>query len=296
MFWTLAPNVLPLRVPFERQLELAAASGFDALDLPMNHLTAGSRVWAAAEIKELYAAKGLRVGGWQLPFNYERSEAEMSAGLRRLVPAARLAGQLGSPWCFSWIEPTSDEYDYSANTRRYVRRIRAMADVLGESGCRLGLEVIGPVTLLAGHPHEFVHTLPQGLELLTEVDRPNVGLLLDSFHWYTSHASVEQLLALSGDGVVYVHVNDAVPGVDVDAQLDQVRKLPGASGLIDITAFLRAIDNIGYDGPVAVEPFDAELAATPVMERVRLAAESLRKVFGAAGLGHSLRGSGKDSA
>ena len=71
---------------------------------------------------------------------------------------------------------------------------------------------------------------------------------------------------------------------DVDDQLDGVRLLPGASGLIDISAFLRALDGIGYEGPVAVEPFSAELAAKPAPERVRLAAQSLTAVFCAAGL------------
>lgn len=284
MFWTLAPNVLPLRVPFERQLELASTNGFDALDLPMKHLTSGSQIWSPSEIKAMYARWGVRCGGWELPFNYERGDAEMAAGLKCLPKAARLARDLGSPWCFSWIEPTSDDFDYADNTARYVRRLRAIADVLGEFDCRLGLEVIGPRTLLAGHPYAFVHTIPQGLELLAAVARPNIGLLLDSFHWYTSHSDVEELMALSASDVVYVHVNDAVPGVVVDDQLDQVRLLPGASGLIDITAFLRALEGIGYDGPVAVEPFSAELAAVSAPERVRLAADSLRSVFGAAGL------------
>jgi sugar phosphate isomerase/epimerase len=101
MFWTLAPNVLPLRVPFARQLELASVYGFDAVDLPMNLFLSRSRAWSAAQIKEMYAARELRCGGWQLPFNYERGEAELAAGLKRLAPAARLASELGSPWCFS---------------------------------------------------------------------------------------------------------------------------------------------------------------------------------------------------
>jgi sugar phosphate isomerase/epimerase len=287
MFWTLASNVLPLRVPFARQLELASVSGFDAVDLPMKLFLASSRTWSPAHIAEMYRVQGLRCGGWQLPFNYEVGEAEMAAGLKLLPRAARLARDVGSPWCFTWIEPTSDELDYSANLARYATRLRAMADVLGEFDCRIGLEVIGPKTLFAGHPYVFVHTIPQGLELLSAVDRPNVGLLMDSFHWYTSHGTVGQLTALRGPDVVYVHVNDAVPGVAIDDQLDQVRLLPGASGLIDITAFLQALDGIGFDGPVAVEPFDAKLATVPAPERVRLAAMSLKSVFSAAGLSRS---------
>jgi sugar phosphate isomerase/epimerase len=82
--------------------------------------------------------------------------------------------------------------------------------------------------------------------------------------------------------VVYVHINDAVVGVDVDEQLDDVRTLPGATRVIDLVGFLQALDRIGYDGPVAVEPFDGSLAGLPPDERVRLVAQSLRDAFDAA--------------
>jgi sugar phosphate isomerase/epimerase len=165
-----------------------------------------------------------------------------------------------------------------------VPRLRAIADVLDEHACRLGLEPIGPKTLRISAQHEFVHSIPMALELLAAIDRPNVGLLLDCFHWYTSHGDLAELIALSKSQVVYVHINDAPAGIQVDEQLDQVRVLPGASGVIDLTGFLKALDEIGYDGPVAVEPFDAALAHLPPAQRVRLAADSARKAFAAAGI------------
>jgi len=288
MFSTLAPNVLPVRVPLTRQLELAQANGFDAVDLPVAHLLSTRRKSGVSEIKQMFSRHGLRCGGWQLPFNQEADQAEFLAGLRGLPRAAELAKALGSSWCFSWIEPFSDELTFSENTARYVERMRLIADVLGENDCRIGLEAIGPKTLLVGRRHPFVHTIPGALELLSAIDRPNVGLLLDSFHWFTSHGSVAELSALNASQVVYVHINDAIPGIGIDEQLDGVRLLPGASGVIDLVTFLKVLDGIGYDGPVAVEPFSAELAATPPAERVRLAAESLHASFAAAGL--SLKG------
>jgi len=284
MFSTLAPNVLPLRAPFRRQLELAQNNGFDALDLPIAHMLLMRRRSEPEELKQKFSRHGLRCGGWQLPFNQEGDQAEFSAGLKRLPRVAELASALGSPWCFSWIEPFSDELDFAENTARYVERMRLIADVLGAYDCRIGLEPIGPKTLLIGRPHPFVHTIPMALDLLAEIDRPNVGLLLDSFHWYTSHGSVAELKTLKASQVVYVHLNDAISGIDVDEQLDQVRLLPGASGVIDLVAFLKTLEEIGYDGPVAVEPFSAELAAAPPAQRVRRAADSLRVAFTAAGL------------
>jgi sugar phosphate isomerase/epimerase len=282
MFSTLAPDAVPIRVPLERQLQLAQANGFDALDLPLSALRRPGRGEPAAEIRERWAAHGLRSGGWRLPFDYQAHRPDLKADLRTLRACARTAGALGSPWCYYWIEPTSEELTFAENAAMQVERVRAIADVLGEYGCRLGLEPIGPKTLRIGARFEFVHSIPMALDLLGSVDRPNVGLLLDCFHWYTSYAGVDDLTDLAPEQVVYVHINDAVAGVDVDEQLDDVRRLPGATRVIDLVGFLQALDRIGYDGPVAVEPFDASLAALPPGERVRLAAQSLHDAFDAA--------------
>jgi sugar phosphate isomerase/epimerase len=58
---------------------------------------------------------------------------------------------------------------------------------------------------------------------------------------------------------VYVHVNDAQANLGIDQQLDNVRDLPGATGVIDLAGFMRALMKIEYNGPVAVEPFKKEL-------------------------------------
>ena len=104
----------------------------------------------------------------------------------------------------------------------------------------------------------------------------------DCYHWYTSRGTLAEINTLSASQVVYVHVNDALAGVDIADQLDDVRLLPGSSGVIDLTGFLRALDAIGYDGPVAVEPFDAALARIAPDRRVAMTAESLHAAFAAA--------------
>lgn len=95
------------------------------------------------------------------------------------------------------------------------------------------------------------------LELFDAVDCPNVGLLFDCYYRYTSHGTFAELDELA----VYVHINDAGAGVTVDEQLDDVRQLPGSTGVIDVNGFLRALARIAYDGPVGVEPFDRWLAS-----------------------------------
>jgi sugar phosphate isomerase/epimerase len=95
----------------------------------------------------------------------------------------------------------------------------------------------------------------------------------------TSHATVEDLIHLQADDVVYVHVNDAPTGLEIDEQVDNVRMLPGATSIIDITGFLQVLAQINYSGPVAAEPFNAAVKALPPAERVRATGESMRTIF-----------------
>ena len=119
-----------------------------------------------------------------------------------------------------------------------------------------------------GHRYVFVHTLEEMLELGALIGA-NVGLLLDSWHWYTSLGTVEEVLALEPRQVVYVHINDAPAGVPVERQQDLLRCLPGATGVEDLPGFLGALRTIGYDGPVVPEPFVPALAEMPPARRCR---------------------------
>ncbi len=284
MFTSLSTGALRINVPFAEALSLAAANGFAGLDLPITELGTLAEETSEQALKDQLDAAGVRAGAWSLPVNWRGDESAYQQGVDGLPRLGRLAGELGSRWCSTVVMPFSDELDFAANMELHLTRLRPIARVLDEHGCRLGLEFIGPVTLRAGHAHEFIHSMDEALDLGERIGTNNVGLLLDCFHWYTAHGTLDDLARLRAEQVVYVHVNDAVSGRAVDEQLDLERKLPGASGLIDIAGFLRALDRMGFDGPVAVEPFDAEVSALPPAERARVAAESLRRVWSLAGL------------
>jgi threonine dehydrogenase-like Zn-dependent dehydrogenase len=154
----------------------------------------------------------------------------------------------------TWILSFSDDLPWKENFRFHARRLEPVARILGEHGCRLGLEFLGPKTLREGHRYSFIHTMEQMLDLCDAVG-PNCGLLLDAWHWYTSLGTVEELLNLDNQQVVYVHINDAPAGIPMEQHLDNNRRLPGETGVIDLAGFLGALRHIGYDGPVVPEPF-----------------------------------------
>lgn len=284
MFTSLNPGTLSFSVPFEEALQLAKTHNFAGLDLPMSELVLLAQETSVQNVKDRFDAAGVRPGGWGLPVRYRGPEEVYQEGLAKLPDYAALAQALGSPWCSTGIMPFSDELDYDANMELHVSRLRPAARILADYGCRLGLEFIGPKTMREGHKYAFIWTIEGALEVGRLLGTGNIGLLLDAWHWYTSHGTVEDLERLTADQVVYVHVNDAPTGKAIDEQIDNQRLLPGASGVIDMTSFLQVLARKGFDGPVVVEPFDASLNALPPEERVRKARESLSKIWAQAGL------------
>jgi len=275
MFKAFEPGSLGIKTDFEGSLRLAREAGFEGVALDMG---ACERL-GAEKVRDTLGTLGLRPGFWGLPVEFRKGEAEFRSGLETLRRQAELAERVGCERCVTWVLSFSDELPMKENMERHRARLRDCAGILRDRGLRLGLEFLGPKTIRRGHRYEFVHTMEGMLELCSLIGTGNVGLLLDSWHWYTSGGTVEALRALRDESVVHVHVNDAPAGVPVDEQVDSRRAMPGETGVIDLAGFMGALAAIGYTGPVQVEPFSERVRAMGPLEAARAAAEALARIM-----------------
>lgn len=257
MFRNLSPRAIGIQSDLVSTIALAKQHGWQGIDLPMMEVVQLVRQRSIDDVAALLAESGLRLGGWGLPLDW-RKPYERSA-LNTLAEQAAVASRLGCTNVYTWVPPASDERAFQENLDFHIVQLQPISRVLDEHGCRLGLESIGPRTMREGRRYGFIYTLEGMLSLAQSAGR-NVGLLVDSYHWYTSLGTLADLRSLRAADVVYVHVNDAPAGVSVSEQLDQVRRLPCATGVIDLKGFMQTLREIGYTGPVTPEPFEARLA------------------------------------
>jgi len=288
MFMSLTPGAIGIRASLVEGLDLAKAAGFGGLDLPMGEVAGLVESESAAHVKGLFEEAGLRMGGWNLAVAWRAEEAEYKESLAGLPRLAAIGHALGATRLSTWVPPASDDLAFGENFEFHVNRFRPIAEVLAEHGCRLGLEFIGPATSRAKAGHAFIHTMAGMLELCDAIGTGNVGLLLDSWHWYTSGGTLEELGKLTADQVVRVHINDAPKGLPLGAHIDSERALPGATGVIDLAGFLRQLDAIGYAGPVSPEPCKGKPEGVCPLAAARMTAEGLLRVWEAAGLSPTL--------
>jgi len=274
-----APGHLGVRANQRQALDYAVRYGFQAI-APSEEEFANQSDAAIDQWLALMKERGIRYGAAGLPVEFREDEERFRKDLADLPRRARLLQRLGVTRVATWLRPGHNELTYLEHFQLLERRFRETATVLKDHGLRLGLEFVGPRTTRATFRYPFACAQRDMMELVHAIGTGNVGLLLDSWHWYTSHGTVEELMQLSNQDVVHVHLNDAPADIPVDQQMDLRRKLPVTTGVIDMKGFINALVAIGYDGPVEVEPFDQELPNMEPDAAVRATAESLDRVWG----------------
>ena len=279
MYWSLNGPAVGVRLALPELVAAAARHGFGGVDVSIDQAASLAEELGTARLRRLFEERGVTPTVWSLPVRWAADDATFAAGLEKLPAYARLSQELGCTRAITPMPPFSDARAFDENFRWHAERFRRIAEILERHRVRLGIEFIGPKTLRDLHRYPFVHTIGGLKELIRAVGLGGVGILLDCYHWYTSHGTAADLEGLRGDEIVHVHVNDAVAGRAVDEQLDLERRLPGATGLIDIATFLQSLDRLGYDGGVAVEPFDQALNALGPEEALAATADSLRRIW-----------------
>src|SRR5690606_32169126 len=103
--------------------------------------------------------------------------------------------------------------------KQHARRLKTVTEILKDFGIKLGLEYVGPKTLTSLHKYPFLSSMKEAFELIHEINVPNLGIQLDSFHWYCAEENVADIESLTRDQIVTCDLNDATAGRSVQNKL-----------------------------------------------------------------------------
>lgn len=249
----------------EEFTKLSADAGFDGADVDLGAAVARGKTW----LSDLFSSNNQKFGGWGLG-DWRNNESKHYESVEALKKQAAIARELQINSCCTWIMPSGD-LSLSDNWRFHVARLQPCAEILTDNGLKLGLEFVAPYHLRRTHRHEFIFTPGQMLELASDIGG-NVGLLVDCFHLHASGEGMNAISHIPDDKIVHVHLNDCVER-DMTKVQDFERVLPG-EGVIDTRTFIARIREKGYQGPVSLEVFNADMKkvdALPAAKRARTA-------------------------
>jgi 2-keto-myo-inositol isomerase len=141
-----------------------------------------------------------------------------------------------------------------------VRVLRELATLAQSYGVQLAFEFLG-------FDWCSVRTLAQCWEIVQETGRDNVGLVIDTCHFYAGGSSLRSILKVPAEKILIFHIND-VEDRPRETIEDAHRLLPG-EGVIPLDDILQRLKATGFDGLCSIELFrpaywerlPAELAA-----------------------------------
>jgi sugar phosphate isomerase/epimerase len=276
----LCSGTMPRHTPFLTRLEAAVSAGYSALSMwGRDYRAARNEGHSDADVVSMIADHGLAVAeidpawwwtpgaeGFRVPdeldpvevFRYDQAELFRIA---ELVGARSLNATdvLGGRW----------------SVEEGAAAFAALCDRAAEHGLMVHLEWLA---------WSRIPDLATAWEIVRWADRPNGGLNVDMWHCARTGTTGEDLLAIPGDRVLAIQVDDgpARPEEDLVAETLHRRLLPG-DGEFDLVGYLSALRTVGAAAPVGVEVFSDDLHALGPLEAARRAADATRHVLNLVG-------------
>jgi sugar phosphate isomerase/epimerase len=193
----------------------------------------------------------------------QRAAEEIMATARaaQKLGAGVLGGFAGSPiWSYVVGWPYPDEATVSGAMAEFARRFHPILDACRECGLRYAFEV---------HPGQLAFDLYSAEMVLDALDgREEFGFTVDPSHFHWIGLDPVEFVRRFRERVYHVHVKDVAVTLNGrnsllnsyfskgDPRRGWSYRSPGRGG-VDWEAFIRALNEIGYSGPLAVEWSDA---------------------------------------
>ncbi|WP_153394435.1 sugar phosphate isomerase/epimerase family protein [Ornithinicoccus halotolerans] len=149
------------------------------------------------------------------------------------------------------------------HVERVAAELHRLAAEASDAGTRVGIEPM---------PFADVRTPELGLEIVRKADHPAAGLFVDIWHVARAGVDFESLASLPGQYLFGVELDDAraqVSGTLIEDTFNG-REFPG-EGVLDVPAFVEAVQRTGYQGPYGVEMLSTEFRRLPMEEAVQRA-------------------------
>ncbi|WP_226781192.1 sugar phosphate isomerase/epimerase family protein [Oceaniglobus trochenteri] len=231
-------------------IELLVPEPEDGIDLAKAKgalAEAGLGVVLAARVNPARSISSEDAAARQGGLDYLKSCIDSAAALGATIIGGPLYGE---PMVFAGRPPlprTADEM--KARADRMIAGLAEVAPLARAAGQVFALEPLNRFET------DMLNTTQQGIAVVDAVGDTGLGLMLDTFHMNMEDQSIPDAIRLAGSRTVHFQANE------------NHRGFPG-TGNMDWPAIMRALHQVGYDGPISLEPFrrDDQRLALPIAQ------------------------------
>ncbi len=262
-----------MKADLETDIRAASEAEFDWLEIWASKLRRFLEAHTTVDLNQRFASHNLK------PYSInsiERITFRDAAGHRSLLAECEylcnVAAEISCPYLVVVPSPLPRGMGRSEVIEESTRVLGELGQIAERFGVGLALEFIGQADC-------SVQTLSLADEIVRRVGRPNVGLVIDSFHFYAGGSAIESIDALDADRLFIFHINDAedLPREQLE---DRHRLLPGL-GILPLNEIVAALRRIGYDRAASVEIFRPEYWERDPFELAREARAAAKRALDA---------------
>jgi 2-keto-myo-inositol isomerase len=261
-----------MKADLETDVQAAAAAGFDFVEIWAAKLRQFLKTHSVADLKKLFDGSSVKPLSINSIEHVTFRDAAAYAGIRaECEEFCSTAAAIGCPYVV--IVPGNfppgglSSYEVIEVT---VGVLRELASIAERHNVALAFEFLGQKDC-------SVQTLELADEIVQKVNRRNIGLVIDSFHFHTGASTIKMIDALDPKRLFIFHINDA-EDLPPDQLTDALRLMPG-QGILKLKEMIEAFKRIGYDSVASVEIFRPEYWERDPFEVAREAKAAVESVL-----------------
>ena len=260
-----------MRADLVTDVEAASSAGFAYLEIWAAKLTEFLKSRTCVELKAIFHKHSLAPYSInsieRITFRDERGHKDL---LGECEAICRVASEIDCPY----VVVVPGPLPHGATREDCISESSRVLEELARIASRFG---IGLAFEFLGQPGCSVQTLDLAAEIVARVARSNVGMVIDSFHFYAGGSTIGSIEALDAEKLFIFHINDAEDRPRKQLE-DRHRLLPGL-GILPLREIIAALRLIKYDRVVSVEIFRPEYWERDPLELARDARAAMLEVL-----------------
>ena len=261
-----------MRADLATDLQAAKNAGFDYLEIWAAKLRAFLKERSTSDLRDLFSGSGLSPLSINSIEHITFRDAQAFESIKReCEELSSIASEIGCS-CIVVVPGRLPRGGASREdvVAESVTVLNELCDISANHNVALGFEFLG-------QPDCSVPTLDLAAEIVRKAGREDLGLVIDSFHFYAGGSTSEMIEDLDPKLIQIFHINDAedLPRAQLE---DRHRLLPGL-GILPLREMVSAFRQIGYDKVASVEIFRPEYWEKDPFELAREARVATQRVL-----------------
>ena len=221
------------------KIGMVGDAGYDYVELALNRLDSSKEGVRAVRDSLANAGIGADVCNCFFPSDiplYGDEKRIREYAKERLAAAGEIGVGLAVFGC-GRLRATPSGMTKAEAEDRLLHLLGILGDIGRDSGVRIVIEPLCRIET------DLINTVPEGLAFCRRLGHPNVGCLLDFFHFWKEGETLEELDGFAPEKPAHVHLARANPD----------RMYPTDDDLDTLKIWFRKLKELGYDDRISLE-------------------------------------------